>query len=236
MNELEAKYRACQQIGTQASETLQRLARSVLDENRKLRSLLHFHGIPIQDNDAETVGIELEIALDKQHSCEGDDVLLPMITDLHGSSSDFDELDYPVLQEAQRGMSTPLPAIVPEPPMTDMTSIQPDVELLVAAGRVGALHNEQLSIPAGIDDMELLHHGSSGRESVVIDSIPTIHHYQPHPVGLTTPCSDAVQLLANSYPHLNHVMSRDMGCSNDIASCNIRNTDMFELMDKYDAS
>ncbi|KAH4114534.1 hypothetical protein HBI81_143140 [Parastagonospora nodorum] len=45
LQELEAKIRACEQIGIEASSEIQSAARKVVDENRKLRSLLHERGV-----------------------------------------------------------------------------------------------------------------------------------------------------------------------------------------------
>jgi len=45
LQELEAKIRACEQVGIEASSEIQSAARKVVDENRKLRSLLHERGV-----------------------------------------------------------------------------------------------------------------------------------------------------------------------------------------------
>ena len=44
LQELEAKIRSCEQVGIEASSEIQSAARKVLDENRKLRALLHERG------------------------------------------------------------------------------------------------------------------------------------------------------------------------------------------------
>ncbi|KAF2032493.1 hypothetical protein EK21DRAFT_109871 [Setomelanomma holmii] len=45
LQELEAKIRSCEQVGIEASSEIQSAARKVLDENRKLRSLLYERGV-----------------------------------------------------------------------------------------------------------------------------------------------------------------------------------------------
>ncbi|KAH7089258.1 hypothetical protein FB567DRAFT_328778 [Paraphoma chrysanthemicola] len=45
LQELEAKIRSCEQVGIEASSEIQLAARKVLDENKKLRSLLHERGV-----------------------------------------------------------------------------------------------------------------------------------------------------------------------------------------------
>jgi hypothetical protein len=45
LQELEAKIRSCEQVGIEASSEIQSAARKVVDENRKLRSLLHGRGV-----------------------------------------------------------------------------------------------------------------------------------------------------------------------------------------------
>ncbi|KAJ4983160.1 hypothetical protein SVAN01_11344 [Stagonosporopsis vannaccii] len=49
LQELEAKLRNCEQLGIEASTEIQSAARKVLDENRKLRSLLLERGVPEAD-------------------------------------------------------------------------------------------------------------------------------------------------------------------------------------------
>ncbi|KAF2432585.1 hypothetical protein EJ08DRAFT_585201, partial [Tothia fuscella] len=45
LQELETKYRQCEQIGVEASSEMQVAARKVLEENRKLRTLLKSKGM-----------------------------------------------------------------------------------------------------------------------------------------------------------------------------------------------
>lgn len=45
LQELEAKLRSCEQVGIETSAEIQSAARKVLDENKKLRSLLLEHGV-----------------------------------------------------------------------------------------------------------------------------------------------------------------------------------------------
>ncbi|KAF1919560.1 hypothetical protein BDU57DRAFT_469710 [Ampelomyces quisqualis] len=45
LQELEAKIRACEQVGIEASSEIQSAARKVVEENRMLRSLLHKRGV-----------------------------------------------------------------------------------------------------------------------------------------------------------------------------------------------
>ncbi|CAO2654569.1 Nn.00g113020.m01.CDS01 [Neocucurbitaria sp. VM-36] len=45
LQELETKLRSCEQVGIEASSEIQSAARRVLDENRKLRALLHERGV-----------------------------------------------------------------------------------------------------------------------------------------------------------------------------------------------
>ncbi|KAF9739363.1 hypothetical protein PMIN01_01997 [Paraphaeosphaeria minitans] len=49
MHELEARLRDYEQVGIKASAELQSATRKVLDENRRLRALLHKRGVPDSD-------------------------------------------------------------------------------------------------------------------------------------------------------------------------------------------
>ncbi|KAK4924670.1 hypothetical protein LTR66_016448, partial [Elasticomyces elasticus] len=53
LNELETKYRMCEQTGVEASAEIQAAARKVVDENRRLRQLLKDRGFSDADIDAE---------------------------------------------------------------------------------------------------------------------------------------------------------------------------------------
>jgi hypothetical protein len=57
LQELEAKLRSCEQIGIEASSQIQSAARKVLDENRKLRVLLHERGASEPDIVAALGGV-----------------------------------------------------------------------------------------------------------------------------------------------------------------------------------
>ncbi|OTA38067.1 hypothetical protein BTJ68_02145 [Hortaea werneckii EXF-2000] len=54
LQELETKYRTCEQVGVEASAEIQSAARRVLDENKRLRQLLKQQGL----NDAEIDGMQ----------------------------------------------------------------------------------------------------------------------------------------------------------------------------------
>ncbi|KAF2459235.1 hypothetical protein BDY21DRAFT_275531, partial [Lineolata rhizophorae] len=45
LQELEGKFRNCQQLGVEASAEIQAAARKVLEENKRLRSLLRQKGL-----------------------------------------------------------------------------------------------------------------------------------------------------------------------------------------------
>ncbi|KAF1817137.1 hypothetical protein P152DRAFT_382253, partial [Eremomyces bilateralis CBS 781.70] len=45
LQELEEKYRHCEQMGVEASAEIQAAARKVLDENKKLRAILQQRGL-----------------------------------------------------------------------------------------------------------------------------------------------------------------------------------------------
>ncbi|KKY25763.1 hypothetical protein UCDDS831_g01856 [Diplodia seriata] len=51
LQELESKYRSCEQMGVQASAEIQAAAKRVLDENRRLRALLRHMGVSDADID-----------------------------------------------------------------------------------------------------------------------------------------------------------------------------------------
>src|ERR1700761_6414004 len=55
LQQLEEKYRLCEQTGAEASMEIQAAARKVLDENRRLRFLLKQHGL----SDAAIDGTQL---------------------------------------------------------------------------------------------------------------------------------------------------------------------------------
>ncbi|KAF1948892.1 hypothetical protein CC80DRAFT_520875 [Byssothecium circinans] len=83
LNELETKLRNCEQMGIEASAEIQNAARRVLDENRKLRSILHERGVSDNEIVAAMGGASdrsydhisaapsLSAMLDRRIACDG---------------------------------------------------------------------------------------------------------------------------------------------------------------------
>ncbi|USW57301.1 hypothetical protein Slin15195_G106200 [Septoria linicola] len=78
LQELETKYRTCEQVGIGASAEIQAAARQVADENRRLRQILTKHGISADEFDGDSpsssVASELEAMIGKKRNCGQDGI------------------------------------------------------------------------------------------------------------------------------------------------------------------
>lgn len=76
LQELETKYRTCEQVGIGASAEIQAAARQVADENRRLRQILIKHGISADEFDGDSpsssVVSDLEAMIGQKRSCGQD--------------------------------------------------------------------------------------------------------------------------------------------------------------------
>ncbi|KXT00776.1 hypothetical protein AC578_2948 [Pseudocercospora eumusae] len=71
LENLESKWKQCEEVGMEASAEVQSLARAVLEENKHLRQLLQEHGIAKPDVPNPFAVSNLQSSIGKKHPCGG---------------------------------------------------------------------------------------------------------------------------------------------------------------------
>jgi hypothetical protein len=144
LQELESKYRACEQLGIEASAEMQAAARRVLDENKKLRTLLMSKGMTdaeieafMETDDSLTRGgshslpsEQLEILVSTRKPCPtADDCCSSPTFDLSGATNRSPRPQQLPLPPLRPSIIPPSPSIQPPLPLRDVSS-SPDTSLV----------------------------------------------------------------------------------------------------------
>lgn len=231
VNELEEKYRTCQQYGAEASATIQHLARSVLEENKRLRALLHLHGIFDDEIGATSVVQDLQSTLESRSVCSSVSsttaepvmadgklnaaqhaMLRPQIQTLHPSVATHSAIRRPDSLVPSRGTSW----------NHDHSPTLDPTETMWSRG--------QQSTPFSQDDMQQLTASpSDSSQAAQSDQVGS----QPGPKSGSTACNQAALLLKSSFPHLDHEPEQDLCCKGPLIGCEVPNNRVFDLVDKY---
>ncbi|KAK6435370.1 hypothetical protein LTR95_008445 [Oleoguttula sp. CCFEE 5521] len=127
LQELETKYRECEQAGVAASAEIQAAARRVVDENKRLRQLLRQHGLTdaeIGNFGGEDTSSALDSMLDARRSCNA------VCKSENSRGGDNDRTSGSVsTSDSPRPAPSPLPAFA-SPPQQQLQPGHPQVPQL----------------------------------------------------------------------------------------------------------
>jgi len=243
LQELETKYRTCEQVGVEASAEIQAAARRVLDENKRLRELLRQQGL----SDAEIDGMSvdrpenpqyptaanaLESMMGQRRSCgSGDDC---------GSSVDDGRPSIAPSLSTQSMSAPQLPAQQPQPQHMTPQMIPPST-------RFASPHS---SVSSGVPTPNNAHFPALQASSYSLSPLQQSHmdngmHYNdsitwdmqqqqlPQPsMGDSSSCYAAAGAIRTIKPDIGYELEYELGCG-DGADCNVPNTKIFSMMDRY---
>ncbi|KAK5121483.1 hypothetical protein LTR85_005316 [Meristemomyces frigidus] len=259
LQELEVKYRTCEQVGVEASAEIQAAARRVVDENRRLRQLLkqqglsdtEIDGIPIdvpESSQFPTAASGLESMIGQRRSCApGSDC---------GSGPAggrrFSCDPSPPAQPASAQHSLPQPPRVqPSPPLKLQPQPQPHQQQfpLPMAPPHQQYPSPMSAVSSGVPTpsnaqfatTQALSYGSSipAHQSMDYD----FHFNEPFAwdgnyqtsqpeVGNSSSCYVAAGAIRAIKPDIGYELETELGCG-DGRECDVPNSQIFSIMDRY---
>ncbi|KAK3081345.1 hypothetical protein LTS18_007672 [Coniosporium uncinatum] len=257
LQELEAKYRKCEQHGIEASAEIQAAARKVLEENKRLRALLKRSGI----SDAEIDGFQhaqgespghhaspemiLDTMLSTRRPCSGLQPRPKSILQLDGKA--------PISPQVAEPSRALLPQPLPHARFTaSSTTLPPSLPLALAAPAAHIAPN----LPYAAGEQPEPEHNVHARNQ---------HHHQTYHYQSVQPASDWVQQNNDQYDtnqpyshddddpgsrnysscvHAANIirsmrsdvgveLEADLGCKSIGQDCRVNNAVVFEVMDRY---
>ncbi|KAK6391593.1 hypothetical protein LTR65_004428 [Meristemomyces frigidus] len=253
LQELEVKYRSCEQAGVEASAEIQAAARRVVDENKRLRQLLKQQGL----SDADIDGMPVDVPENPQYPTAASG-LESMIAQRRscGSGSDWGG----GAASGRRFSCDPSPPAQPAsaqqhlPQQSQLQTQQPQSQLLpqpVATPNLQVL--SPLSAVSGeISTPKHAQFATSQTESygstIPAHQLPLDYDFQFHDsfawdnqyhvsqpeTGNSSSCYVAAGAIRNIKPDIGYELETELGCG-DGRECDVPNSHIFSIMDRYTA-
>jgi hypothetical protein len=244
LQELEAKLRGCEQVGIEASSEIQTAARRVVEENRKLRLLLHDRGV----SEAEvmmTLGGPPDIAYDQISAVPTLTAMLDRritCNTLPSTSSAVPSHLRAVSMPRQLPSVPPLSISVPRSTALSCND-SPSPSSIVSS--MGTPPPVSYAVPSYITPVtppapgiksEDVRYGYSYDQSY-----NNTWHYsneynmvaEPSTYYNTSSCVDAANIIRTMRSDASHEIENELGCRNPNQNCYVNNNVIFSMMDRY---
>lgn len=237
LQELESKYRQCEQLGVEASAEIQAAAKKVVEENRRLRALLKQQGFSESDIDG--------MAGEDTHAANALESLIGQRKKCVPASANGSRC-----QSATPSHRLP---ITPAPP-----GLQPRPTQFSASSEAGVrtpqYSGSHSALPSNITTTTASH-TSSSHATYSLTSGPSQFHLPAMDYGLpyddpyawstiyqppsqpansgNTSCHAAADAIRVIKPDVGNELEDEMGCSTDGSDCQVSNGQIFNIMDRY---
>lgn len=240
LQELETKYRSCEQVGVEASAEIQAAARRVVDENRRLRQLLKQQGL----SDAEIDGMPAHMPENAQYPTAAN-ALESMINQRRSCGpSDCRDSSAGRRSSCASSLST-------QQLQAQRLPLQQPQHVMPQRGALDAHYASPVSsVTSGIPTPNNAHFPASQSNSYSSTSTtnqPTLDYgmqyddpftwdaqYQTSQAATnnTSSCYVAAGAIRDIRPDVGYELEHELGCS-DGRECSVPNTRVFSLMDRY---
>ncbi|CBX93644.1 hypothetical protein IAQ61_003535 [Plenodomus lingam] len=244
LQELEAKLRSCEQAGIEASSKIQSAARRVLDENRKLRSLLYERGASEPEIVAALGGPP-----DQPYEQISATPILNAMLERRITTNELPSISYPAPSQ------TPMRAACLS---GHRSSVQP---ISIPAARLNAVSRKDSQNPGSMisststspPSYSSAYYAtsmtSSAAEVKTEDAysypfdqsysnnwtLPSDYNLETDPVSSysTSSCVDAANIIRTMRANAGPELEADLGCRAPGQHCYVNNNVVFSMMDKY---
>nr|POF16278.1 hypothetical protein CFP56_23796 [Quercus suber] len=252
LQELETRYRACEQTGVEASAEIQAAARRVVDENKKLRQLLTQTGMSDADIDSmlgeesylddsthSTNATALESLLGVKRQCGPGNSCSP------SQSSEGARQSQDCKPLASKDNSTHLRTSTHSPvPLTssdvdspiaqyssphDLSAASMPISVTGYAHHPYSMHNHSMIVQQQPQQQPFDY--NLGQHNMYM-TWPSTPHYQAPTATDSTSCYVAADVLRGMKPEAGFEIEEQLGCA-DGGECNVPNAHIFGLMDQY---
>jgi hypothetical protein len=231
LQELEVKYRECEQTGVEASAEIQTAARKVVDENKRLRQLLKQQGL----SDAEINGLstesaetnaanELEAMLGTRKpcgtECSNSNSSRAMSCSTTSSSTQVERYDNEPTQQAAMQSNAPSSTV-------QATNASTNLHLLLPATTTSSDHDRfpTLALPYS-PTLDWIDSHEVSQDFYLSQSLPET-------TG-TSSCYTAAEVVRSIHPGLGPELEHELGCC-DGNECTVPNSCIFQVIDRYSA-
>ncbi|EOD43816.1 hypothetical protein UCRNP2_9497 [Neofusicoccum parvum UCRNP2] len=252
LSELESKYRSCEQMGVQASAEIQAAAKRVLDENRRLRALLHQKGVCDAEIDSFThanplapssaPAETLDTMLKTRRPCNPQSAC----GSTGGCSSskspvqDAPAAMPPLATKRELGAQIARPQLPPQPYVgtASMNSaLSPPATVASPMGMatpVQSLAEASSAIPASAyDPAYASFYGIPMQTSWGYPNVNNMHMNLAPQSPNSSSCVHAANIIRGMRTDVGPELEQDLGCSSPGQECKVNNNVVFELVDKY---
>ncbi|KAL6710195.1 hypothetical protein ACN47E_009986 [Coniothyrium glycines] len=245
LQELEAKLRNCEQVGIEASSEIQSAARRVLDENRKLRTLLHERGVSENEVVAALGGHP-----DRSYDQLSTGPMLSAMLDRRITSHVMSSTSSPAPPHT-RAVSMPrhLPSVpriaIPVSHTTALScndtpspgSIVSSMGTPPPAAYSTPFYTTPVTPPAGEIKAENMQYDYTYEQpySNTWDYSSTYSFTTPDPISYynSTSCADAANIIRTMRTDTGPQLGNEMGCHASSQHFYDNNTTAFSIMEKY---
>ncbi|KAF1944412.1 hypothetical protein EJ02DRAFT_398647 [Clathrospora elynae] len=245
LHELEAKLRSCEQVGIEASSEIQGAARKVLDENRKLRSMLQERGVSEPEVLAALGGPPDRLYDQISATSNLNAMLGRRITNSMLSSTSSLLPSHTRADSMPRHMPSVPPIAIPQPrptalscndspsPGSSMVSSMgtpppaaypPTIYTTPMAPSVTEIKSEDIQYDYPYEQL----YNSSW-------SYTSDYNYVADPLNYysTSSCVDAANIIRTMRSDVGPELEVDLGCRATDPHCYVNNSTVFNMMDKY---
>ncbi|KAH8728622.1 hypothetical protein GQ44DRAFT_26233 [Phaeosphaeriaceae sp. PMI808] len=242
LQELEAKIRSCEQVGIETSSEIQVAARKVLDENKKLRALLHERGVSEPDI-VVVLGGPSEKSYDQISAAPTLNAMLERRITCNTLSS--------TSSPTAHIRDTSMPRQVPSVPPISIPALRPTAlsccdspspsSIVSSMGTPppisysAPLYSTSM-IPAPEVKSEDVQYGYPYTQSYNNTwSYPNEYSMVTEPTAYYNPssCVDAANIIKTMRSDVGPELEADLGCRPQDEECYINNNLVFNMMDKY---
>jgi hypothetical protein len=261
LQELEAKYRACEQLGVEASAEMQAAARRVLDENKKLRTLLKSKGMTDEEIESFMESEEIishggsppsehltMLVNTRKPCCPGSECGPDTAFSSPGAaSSPQQQQEQKRRQQQHQQLLQPLSGTQPSLHLASMSmnsvSSAPIAKTSPATGSAPVIYTQ-----SAYHQLTSQSNGLSQQQTITAYpyNYPTPEsHWQPYEMQIhpqsavpnygTTSCVDAANIIRTMRSDLGPELESELGCRQPETVCKVENSVVFDVLDKYTA-
>jgi hypothetical protein len=226
LQELETKLRSVEQVGIEASSEIQTAARRVVDENRKLRLLLHGRGV----SEAEVM-----IALGGPADTTYDQIsAVPTLTAMLDRKITCNTLDSTGSTAPSHLRAASMPRHMPSVPPISIPVSRPTALSCCDSPSPGSIVSSMGSPPPVSYSLpSYITPGTPPAPEIKSEDVRYGYPYD-HSYNNTSSCVDAANIIRTMRSGASHEMENELDCRNPNQNCYINNNNMiFSMMDKY---
>jgi len=241
LQELEVKYRQCEQLGVEASAEIQTAARKVVEENKRLRALLRQQGFTDTDingmagEDANAANA-LESLIGQRRKCVSaseNGSRGQSVTPSHRLPA-TPASQAPHQQPPELSTSSPLGVRNPRYPVLHAAHSSSTTTTTSATHLAGSHATYSMTTGAPHLQLPAMDYGLP-----YDDPYTWSHIYQPNSQPGNpgnTSCHAAADVIRVIKPDVGDELEDEMGCSADGSDCQVSNAQIFNIMDRYSSN